>query len=266
MLGLCRHTQLPKLMIYLIHIRGNSVLYASVIMILQLLSLRRHGAEQSSARMHQIRSFQVLLTVNDEIFLLRSHIIQHPLRRCIAEKADNAQRLVIDGLHRAQKRGFLIQSLPLVRTKSGRNTKRYPQSILPQKCRRCAVPGRIPPCFKGGAQASGWKAGGVGFSLGQFPCRKLHNNLPRRIGCGNKRLMLFRRYSGQGLEPMGIMGRPVLHRPFLHGMRYGSRNTEIQLRPVFNGLFQFPVYIAGQLLLHHCVIKYIAAEKISYIF
>ena len=75
-LGLGRHAQLPQLLIYILHEIRNPLADNTEIMIIQLLSFRRHGAKQSPTGKNQILSLQILLPIHQEILLL------HTYRRC----------------------------------------------------------------------------------------------------------------------------------------------------------------------------------------
>ena len=74
--------------------------------------------------------------------------------------------------------------------------------------------------------------------------------------------MLFRRYPGKRLEPVGVMGRAPLNSPILHRMGYHICNAWIQFCPIFNGLFQFLIYAFGQTLPHDRVIEHVLTEHL----
>ena len=135
MLSLRRHSQLPKLLINLLHIRTNPFTDGAKIVILQLLPLRRHSAEQGTSRIDQILPLQILGPIHQKILLFRSYRRTYPLCRSISKQAENPQGLFVNSLHGTKKGGFLIQSLTLVGTESRGNAERHPNGILPQKCR-----------------------------------------------------------------------------------------------------------------------------------
>ena len=73
MLCLCRHADLPQLLIDILHESRDSLAYRSKIMVIQLLPLRRHCAEQGTSCIDQILPLQKLLRIHQKIFLLRSY-------------------------------------------------------------------------------------------------------------------------------------------------------------------------------------------------
>ena len=77
MLGLGIDAQLPQLAVQILHKVGYSLLDVAEVMILQLLTLRRHCTEQSSAGEDQILTLIVGLLVYQEVFLLRSDAGTH---------------------------------------------------------------------------------------------------------------------------------------------------------------------------------------------
>ena len=70
MLGFSQNSELPKLIVKLLHKRLNTRLYDSEIVILQLLSLRRLCAEKGATRIYKVLALVVNVLVNKEIFLL----------------------------------------------------------------------------------------------------------------------------------------------------------------------------------------------------
>ncbi len=72
------YAQLPQLHVHVMHEGGDPRPERPEIMIVQLLALRRHRAEQRPSREDQIHPFQVVGAVDDEILLLRAHIRCHP--------------------------------------------------------------------------------------------------------------------------------------------------------------------------------------------
>ena len=73
MLCLGCHAQLPALLIYFFHICGNSLTDGSEIMIVHLLSLRRHCSEKSTACINQVFSLHIFLFINKEVLLFSTN-------------------------------------------------------------------------------------------------------------------------------------------------------------------------------------------------
>ena len=64
------HAQLPQFYIQISHIGADPFPDSSEIMIIQLLSLGRHGSKQGSSCINQILSLEILVPVYHKIFLL----------------------------------------------------------------------------------------------------------------------------------------------------------------------------------------------------
>ncbi len=145
------HTELPQFLVHILHKIGNPFPDNPEVMIVKLLSLGRHGTEEGTPGKNQILALQVLFPIHQEIFLFGSYGGRYSPGGFISKEAQKTKGLPVNGLHGAQKRRFLIQSLSFIGAKS----RRYVQNgsgavrILFYKGRRGTVPGRIPPCLKG---------------------------------------------------------------------------------------------------------------------
>ena len=88
-LRFCRHAQLPKLFVYIIHICTHTLPDDAEIMVIQFLSLWRHGAEQRASRIDQVFPLLELLGVNQEVFLLRAYGRIHTLCGGVSKEAQD---------------------------------------------------------------------------------------------------------------------------------------------------------------------------------
>ena len=73
MLRLSRHAHLPQFHVDIFHESCNPLADRSEVMVIQFLSLWRHGAEQRASRIDQVFPLLELLGVNQEVFLFRSN-------------------------------------------------------------------------------------------------------------------------------------------------------------------------------------------------
>ena len=72
----------------------------------------------------------------------------------------------------------------------------------------------------------------------------------------NKAFMLFRRGAGEGLEPMGKMGRALIQRPALQAVGHDIRQRRILHGPaLIDDLFQLLIGIPRQIAAHGVVIE-----------
>ena len=224
-------------------------------MIFQFLSLGRHGSEQRPSAEHQVLSLAEFFRIHQKIFLLRSNRCDDAGRGGIAKQAENPERLFVDHFHGAEQRRLFIQRLPAVRTEDSGNA----EGVFFNKSVGRRVPGRIASGLKGGAQSARRKTGCVRFSFYQLFAAEFHNHraIPVRA---DKAVMLFRRDTGHGLEPVGKMGDPLLHRPILHGVCHHIGHAGIQLFSKLHGPAQGFIGVLGKTLFHHLVIEYHTAK------
>ena len=261
-LRLCRHPEPPELLIDILHVCGDPGPDRPEIVVVQLLPLRRSRAEQSAAGKYEIHPFQVLLPVDDEILLFRSHIRNNMGRRSIAEQAQQTYRLPVDDLHRAEKGRLLVQGFPGIRAEGCRDAQSSAALIMAYKSRRGAVPDRVPSRFKRGPKSPGREGRCIRLSLDQFLAREPHEDSAVRQRRGNESVVLLRRNPRKRKEPMSIMRSPSLKRPFLHFMGDDIRGLGRQIAALSDRSFQFLISAFGKPLLHDHVIEYIFAKQV----
>ena len=73
MLSLGRYAHLPQFDINVFHESGDSLADRSEVMVIQFLTLWRHGSKQGTSRIDQVFPLLELLGVNQEVFLFRSN-------------------------------------------------------------------------------------------------------------------------------------------------------------------------------------------------
>ena len=85
MLCLSRNTNFPKLDIYISHEGCDSLTDCSEVMIIKLLSFRRHCSKECTSCVDQVFSFFKLLCIYKEVLLLCSNRWSNFLRCCISK-------------------------------------------------------------------------------------------------------------------------------------------------------------------------------------
>ena len=105
------NAELPKLFIHLAHIALDALFDIAVVMVVHLLALGRLRAKKRAPAEAQILPAVEKCAVDEKILLLRADIGDNALRPLVSQKAQNTDRLLRQGLHRAQKRRFLIERL-----------------------------------------------------------------------------------------------------------------------------------------------------------
>ena len=259
-LGLGQHADLPKLLIQLLHERGDAGLDATEIMVVQLLPLRRLCAEERAPGVDQIPALVINALVDEEIFLLRADRGAHGSDVRMPKQPQNAQRLPVQRLHAAQQRGLFIQGLAAIGAKRRRDAE---HAVFDE-----SVGGRIPrgvaARLKRGAQAAGRKAGCVRLAADELLAGKLHNDLTV-VHRGNEAVVLLRCDAGHGLEPVGKMRRALFDRPILHGIGHDARGFVVEALSVLDRVANLLVGLLRQTFLHHRIAKYHRAENIRYL-
>ncbi len=148
MLRLGGYPDSPKLFIYVLHKPGNPLAYRSEVVVVKLLPFRRHCSEKRAPCIYKILSLKEFLRVHKEVFLLYPYRRSDLFGRSISKEANQPERLLINRLHGTQKGCLLVERFASVGTKCRRDAECRPCSVMPYKCRRCAIPRRIAPGLK----------------------------------------------------------------------------------------------------------------------
>ena len=85
------YANFPEFFIDILHKSCNSLTNGSEIMIIQLLTFRRHCSKQCASCIDQVFSLHEFFSVHKEVLLLRSHGRNYFLSRCIAKETKKSQ-------------------------------------------------------------------------------------------------------------------------------------------------------------------------------
>ena len=264
MLGLRGDTELPELYIHIAHEGSDAMTDGTEIVIIELLALRRHDAEEGTPRIDEVLPLQILVPVDQEVLLLCTDGWLHRLRCRVTEQTENTQCLFIDRLHGSKQRGLRIQCLTTEGTEGGRNAKCYDFAMLAlatKEGRAGAVPDGVASRLKGRTKSTGRKRRSIGLTADQLLAGELHDDLTVGIGGRDKGIMLLCGDSGQRLEPVRVVGRTVLECPLLHRLCNRIRDGRIELVALCDGLLQLLIDCLRKTLLHHLVVKDILTEN-----
>ena len=210
MLGFCKYTELPQLVIKFGHKRLNSWLYCAKIVVIEVLTFWRLCAKKGTTRVHKVATLFAAFLVDQKIFLLGTNGGDYTIHLCISEQTEYAKRLSVERINRAQKRCLFIQSDTRIGAESRRNTKH----LIFYKCIRGRVPVGISACLKCGSDTAVREARSIGFTLYKLLAREFHNNpFTRRR---NEAIVLFGGDTRHRLEPMGKVGCTLFDSPVLH--------------------------------------------------
>ncbi len=265
MFGLRRNTQLPEFDICVLHEGCNLLLQGSKVMVIHLLTLRRHCSEEGTSGIDQILSCKEVLTINDEVFLLDTNRRSNLLRSGIAEEAEQSEGLLIDHFHGTKKRSLLIECFTRIRAESSRDAEGCTGFVLTNEGRRSTIPGSIATCFEGRAETTGREGGCIRLALDQFLAGEAHKYLTGRLRSGDEGVMLLSGNTGQRLEPMGIMGSTLFNGPFLHLVCNNVSGLDIEFTTFTDRFFQFLIRLLRKAILHDGVVKDIFAIDIFHI-
>ena len=254
-LRLGEHPQPPKLIVHIPHKVHHPGGDGAEVVILQLLALGGGRPQQGAGAEPKIRPQIKERFVHQEVFLLRSRGGDHPLHVRMAEQGQDPPGLPVDQLHGAQQGGLFIQGVSAVGAEDGGDA----QGLILDKGVAGGVPGGIAPGLEGGPQPAGGEAGGVRLAHDQLLGRKLQNGAPVLAG-REEPVVLFRRTPGQRLEPVGIMGGALFHRPVLHGRRHFPGNVRFQGLAAADGVLEGQVGLGRKPRFHGGVVEYQFAE------
>ena len=250
----------PQLLIQVGHELAHALADDAEILILQFLSLGRGRAEERPSGVDEVTALEVALAVDDEILLLRADGDQHALGILIAEQAQDAHRLLGKRLHGAKQRRFVVQRLAVVGNEHRRDAQDGAAGHLLDKGRGGHIPSGITSGVVRRAQAAGGETGGVRLAHDELLAGQIQNDLAHFVGRGQEGVMLFRGHAGQRLEPVGVVGRALLDRPFHHCLCHDIRRLHGDLAAAGDHLLHLTIYIRRQTLTHHRIAEHIGAE------
>ena len=258
-LGLGQDSQLPQLLIQLLHKGGDSGLDGTEVMVIQLLALGGLGTEEGPAGVDQVLAPVEIRLVDEEVLLLRANGGLDGGHILVAEELQHPQSLAVDGLHGPQQSRLLVQGLSAV----GAEHRGDAQDSVLDKGIGGRVPGGVAPGLKGSPQAAGGEGTGIRLALDQLLAGELHNDLAPGLG-GNEGIVLLGGNAGHGLEPVGIVGSALFHSPVLHGVGHHGGYIHIQVLAQLDGPLQGLIGLLGKPGFHCSVIEYHGRKDIGY--
>ena len=256
-----RHADLVELALDVVHEGHDAVGNRAEVLVLELLTLGRLGAEERAAGVDQVGTREVEVPIDQEVFLLRAAGRDHALG-VRAEELQHAHRLLRQRFHRAQERRLLVERLAGPAHERRRNHQRRRAAALEEPRRARRIPRRVAARFEGGAHAARREARGVGLASHQLLAGELRHGFP--VGARvQKRIVLFGGDAGERLKPVRVVRRAVLHGPILErpGHRVGHRSVErVAVR---DGPPQGLIDRLGQALLLHRIVEHQTAKRVG---
>ena len=160
----------------------------------------------------QIGAGEDKVTINQEIFLLRSGKSGDRQLGGGVEVFENTFGLLVEGLEGAQQRGFFIQCLAGPGDKGGGNAEKGSVRVFEDIGRTGHVPGGVATGLKGGAQAAGGKGRCIRLTLDEQFAGEFGNGSTLTVG-NEEGIVLLCGQAGQGVENVGKVGRAFLDGP-----------------------------------------------------
>ena len=145
----------------------------------------------------------------------------------VAEPAQDAERLGAERLLRAQERDLEVERLARVRDVRGRDRQRDAVGLDLEEDRAGDVPAGVAARLERGAQAARREGARVRLALDEVPAGELGDRVAV-TGRGQERVVLLGRRAGHRHEPVGVVGRAVRQRPFLHAMGHRVDDRRIE--------------------------------------
>ena len=138
-LGLGVDSVLPKSVVEFFHIFNDFWIERRVILVVHFLAFRRLGAKKRAACHAQILALVVKAFVYNKVFLFGAYGRVDMGRALVSKKSQDAQGLLVERFHGAQKRRLFVQGLAVVGAKGRRNAKR----VFLYKWIGCGIPNSI---------------------------------------------------------------------------------------------------------------------------
>ena len=240
------HAQFPEFLIQFAHEGGDARLQRAEVLVVHLLPLGGTGAKERAAGILEVGPALVNGAVDEEILLFRADGGVDAAHVFVAKEAQDAQRLAVERLDRAQKRRFLVQHAPRI----GIEGRGDAQRVVLDKGIAGGVPGGVAAGLEGGAQSARGEGRGVRLALDQLLAGELHDDAAR-AGGRQKGVVLFGGDVGQRLKPVGEMRRALGDGPILHGVGHHVGHAAIKVAALLNGLLQFFIGVVRQKRAHH---------------
>ena len=257
-LGLRDDAELPQLVVQLLH----EVVYAffdrAEIVVVELLTLGRAGAEQRAAGVDEILAPLEHLAVDQKILLLRPGGGADLLHGRIAEQPQDADGLFGQRLHRPQKRRLLVERRAGVGGERGRDAE---HAVLHKRVAR-RIPGGVASGLERRPQTAGRKARSVRLALYKLLAGELHDR-PAVAGRVDEAVVLLGGDAGHRLEPVRVMRGALLDGPVLHRVRDDGGDLGGQPLVVVDGVYDLLVRLVRQTGLHHGLGKYHGTEDLG---
>ncbi len=223
-----RHAELGELILCLQHAGEDALGDGAEVVVVELVALRRLGAEQRAAGRDEVGAREEVGLVDQEVLLLVAHRREDSCGGLVAEQPQGSHGGARQRVHRSQQGNLEVERLAGPARERRGDAEHRAVGVLEDEGRAGRVPGRVAARLEGGADAAGREARGVRLATHQVLAGELGDRgaVAKRAEEG---VVLLRRRSGERLEPVRVVARPALHRPLAHrgGDAVGELRVEL---------------------------------------
>ena len=259
--GFDRNAELVKLKFGFHHAGENPLGDRAEVVVFHFLTLRRLGTEEGPAGVEQVGTLEIEVLVDQEVFLLGTAGRGDALG-LRSEELQHADRLLREGVHRAEQGGLLVEGLAGPRAEGRRDAESGAVGVVEDEGGAGGVPGRVTSGLEGGADAARGEAGGVGLAADEFAAGEFGDR-GAGIGRNQERVVLLGGQAGHRLEPVGVVRGTTFQGPFLHGGGDDVGNARIERSALLDRFAQSLVHVLGEPRPHHFVGEYVHPVKLT---
>ena len=256
-----RDAQPPQLTVEIHHEGQHSLADRAEVLVLELLALRRGGAEERASREDEVRTLLGQAAIDEEVLLLGADVGEDAAGGRVAEPLQDAQGLLAQRLLRAQHRDLVIERLARVRDEGGRDGQGHAVRLDLQEDRAGDVPGRIAAGLEGRSDAARRERAGVRLALDQALARELGDGLAL-TGRVQERVVLLGAAAGHRHEPVGVVGGAVRHGPLLDAVGYRVGYGRVEGLEARDGAAEPLEDRLGQVLALDCLMEHVLAVDV----
>ena len=163
-----RDAELGHLLLGLEHARQHALGDRAEVVVVELVALRRLGAEQRAAGRDEVGALEVEVLVDQEVLLLGPDRREHARGVLVAEQPQRAQRRARERVHRAQQRDLVVERLARPRRERGRDAEQRAVRVLEDERRRGRVPRGVAARLERRPDAAGRERRRVRLALDQL--------------------------------------------------------------------------------------------------
>ena len=226
------------------------------VVVLELLPLRGHRAEERASREHEVGPRVVEALVDEEVLLLGAAVRDDHGRVDVAEELQDALGVLVQHLIRAKERRLGVERLAGPRDEARGNAERRAGLRVEEVRGAGHVPRGVTARLERRADAAVGEARRVGLALDERLARELRDRAAVTVGAVEA-VVLLRRQAREGIEDVGVVRGAHGERPVLHRRGHGVRDLRIEQGSGFDGALERLEHLLGEVGLHRRKPEYV---------